>query len=56
MHSKYETSGLCNNVVEAACVLDSNQSSPTYKFQKLPEPQFPHLLKTGMMTPAPHDC
>lgn len=30
MHSKSETSGFGNNVVEAACALDSNQSSPTY--------------------------
>lgn len=30
MHSKSETSGFCNNVVEVVCVLDSNQSSPTY--------------------------
>lgn len=30
MHSKSETSGFCNNV-EVVCVLDSNQSSPTYR-------------------------
>lgn len=30
MHSKSETSGFCQNVVEAVCVRDSKQSSPTY--------------------------
>lgn len=30
IHSKSETSGFCNNVEEAACVLDSNKNCPTY--------------------------
>lgn len=31
MRSKSETSGFCNNVVESACVLDSNKNCPTYR-------------------------
>lgn len=57
MRSQSEASGFCQNVVEAVCVWDSHQSSPTYwQVTEAPEPQFPPLSKVGVIMLDPHDC